>query len=37
MNKMGFGFLRLPMKENGETDEAALNQMVDAFFEMGGK
>ncbi len=39
MNKMGFGFLRLPQIEvNGEKaiNYELLNQMVDAFLEQGG-
>lgn len=35
MNKLGFGFLRLPQTE-GEIDYPLLNQMVDAFLAHGG-
>lgn len=35
MNKLGFGFLRLPQKD-GHWDEQAINAMVDAFLEGGG-
>lgn len=35
MNKMGFGFLRLP-KIGEEIDYAQLNQMTDAFLAAGG-
>ena len=36
MNKMGFGFLRLPQTDGGTINSALLNQMVDAFLERGG-
>lgn len=36
MNKMGFGFLRLPYTSDGTLDMDLLNQMVDAFLERGG-
>ncbi|MEY8396638.1 aldo/keto reductase [Lachnospiraceae bacterium 45-P1] len=36
MNKMGFGFLRLPQTDDGAINGALLNQMVDAFLERGG-
>lgn len=36
MNKMGFGFLRLPQTDSGSINKALLNQMVDAFLERGG-
>lgn len=36
MNKMGFGFLRLPQTGGGAIDSALLNRMVDAFLERGG-
>ena len=36
MNKMGFGFLRLPQTDDGTINGALLNQMVDAFLERGG-
>ena len=36
MNKMGFGFLRLPRADGGTINNALLNQMVDAFLERGG-
>jgi len=35
MKKLGFGFMRLPMLENGEIDVAHTTQMVDAFMEAG--
>lgn len=35
MKKLGFGFMRLPMLENGEVDVAQTQQMVDAFMEAG--
>ena len=35
MNKLGFGFLRLPQKD-GATDYPLLNQMVDTFLAKGG-
>lgn len=34
MNKLGFGFLRLPRKD-GEIDMATLNEMVDAYLAGG--
>ena len=36
MNKMGFGFLRLPQTDGGAIHNDLLNQMVDAFLERGG-
>ena len=36
MNKMGFGFLRLPQTDDGTINGTLLNQMVDAFLERGG-
>lgn len=36
MNKLGFGFLRLPQTEEKEIDWPLLNQMVDAFLAGGG-
>lgn len=36
MNKLGFGFLRLPHTSGGAVDMALLNQMADAFLERGG-
>ena len=36
MNKMGFGFLRLPQLDGGTINSQLLNQMVDAFLERGG-
>lgn len=39
MNKLGFGFLRLPLKEGGaagELDWASINKMVDAYLALGG-
>ena len=35
MNKLGFGFMRLPMLENGEIDLEHCTKMVDAFMEAG--
>ncbi len=35
MNKLGFGFMRLPMLENGEVDLEHCTKMVDAFMEAG--
>lgn len=35
MNKLGFGFLRLPMC-GADLDEEALNAMVDTFLSLGG-
>ena len=38
MNKLGFGFLRLPFHgETEDIDYVLLNQMVDAFLEKGGQ
>ena len=40
MNKLGFGFLRLPLldkKDEHSVDYAVLNFMVDRFIEKGGK
>ena len=31
----GFGFMRLPMLDNGEVDTVQCNQMVDAFLQAG--
>ena len=36
MNKLGFGFLRLPQTEEKEIDWPLLNEMVDAFLAGGG-
>jgi len=36
MNKLGFGFLRLPQTGEGEIDWPLLNEMVDAFLAGGG-
>lgn len=36
MNKLGFGFLRLPQKD-GTTDYETVNQMVDRFLAAGGR
>ena len=36
MNKLGFGFLRLPMTEDKKIDAGLLCSMVDAFLERGG-
>ena len=35
MNKLGFGYMRLPMLENGEVDQEQCIRMVDAFMEAG--
>ena len=35
MNKLGFGYMRLPMLENGEVDLEHCTKMVDAFMEAG--
>ena len=35
MKKLGFGFMRLPMLENGEVDVAHTQKMVDTFMEAG--
>lgn len=35
MNKLGFGFMRLPLLENGELDLEQCTKMVDAFMEAG--
>ena len=35
MNKLGFGYMRLPMLENGEIDLEHCTKMVDAFMEAG--
>ncbi|MBE6036071.1 MAG: 4Fe-4S dicluster domain-containing protein [Clostridiales bacterium] len=40
MNKLGFGFLRLPMVKDGEKDVLnyeAVNEMVDEFLALGGR
>ena len=40
MNKLGFGFLRLPLKEGGtpeEYDWASISKMVDAYLALGGR
>ena len=36
MNKLGFGFLRLPMTEDKKIDAGLLCSLVDAFLERGG-
>lgn len=36
MNKLGFGFLRLPQMADGEIDWPLLDQMVDEFLAGGG-
>lgn len=36
MNKTGFGFLRIPKKEDETIDYEVLNPMVDLFLEQGG-
>lgn len=36
MNKLGFGFLRLPQKENQELDWLLIETMVDEFLARGG-
>lgn len=35
MNKLGFGFLRLPNKNDGEFDWKAINEMVDLHIKNG--
>ena len=35
MKKLGFGFMRLPMLENGEVDVEHTQKMVDAFMDAG--
>ena len=35
MNRLGFGFMRLPMLENGELDLEHCTKMVDAFMDAG--
>lgn len=35
MNKLGFGFLHLPTREDGEIDLEKLNQMVDTYLAGG--
>ncbi|WP_253288395.1 aldo/keto reductase [Intestinibacter bartlettii] len=37
MNKLGFGFLRLPQIDEDKIDFETLNKMVDLFLEKGGK
>lgn len=37
MNKLGFGFLRLPQTESKDIDWHLLEAMVDEFFSFGGK
>lgn len=36
MNKIGFGFLRLPQTTGGTINSSLLNQMVDTFLSRGG-
>ena len=36
MNKIGFGFLRLPQTSNGDIDWPLLETMVDEFLSSGG-
>ena len=36
MNKLGFGFLRLPLDENGEPQWTLIENMVDEFIAGGG-
>lgn len=36
MNKIGFGFLRLPQSDGETINLPLLNRMVDAFLERGG-
>lgn len=31
MNKLGFGFLRLPQKKHGSVDYEKVNEMVDLY------
>jgi predicted aldo/keto reductase-like oxidoreductase len=35
MKKLGFGFMRLPLLENGDIDYDTLKQMVDIYLEHG--
>ena len=35
MNKLGFGFLRLPIAPAGEIDLSMLDQMTDVFLAHG--
>ena len=35
--KLGFGLMRLPRLENGEIDVEQFKQMVDMFFDAGGR
>lgn len=35
MNKLGFGFLRLPVTPAGEIDLSLLDQMTDVFLAHG--
>ena len=37
MNKIGFGFLRLPLTADKQVDYTLLDPMVDAFLERGGR
>ena len=37
MNKIGFGFLRLPQTADKQIDYDVLNTMVDAFLAQGGR
>ena len=37
MNKLGFGFLRLPQTESKDIDWPLLEAMVDEFLSFGGK
>lgn len=37
MSEIGFGFLRLPQKEDGAIDYDAVNDLVDMFVSLGGR
>lgn len=37
MNKIGFGFLRLPTKDDKNIDYELVNQLVDLFIRQGGR
>ena len=38
MNKLGFGFLRIPQKQNtNEYDWKALDRLVDLYMDAGGR
>ena len=35
MEKLGFGCMRLPMRENGEVDYEEFNKMIDLYMDAG--